>query len=67
MPPSTVFASLVSSGRPMAFLLRSAQAVTLSRGVLRDMLLRKLKTVAAAVLAVAVVAGAGRLAYHGLC
>jgi uncharacterized protein (TIGR03067 family) len=30
------------------------------------MLLRKLKTIAAAVLAVAVVAGAGGLAYHGL-
>ncbi len=44
----------------------SAQALTLSRGVLRDMLLRKLKTVcktvAPAVLAVAVVTGAGGLA-----
>jgi RNA polymerase sigma factor (sigma-70 family) len=44
----------------------SAQALTLSRGVLRDMLLRKLKTIAAAVLAVAVVAGTGGLAYQGL-
>jgi RNA polymerase sigma factor (sigma-70 family) len=42
----------------------SAQALTLSTGVLRTMSLAKLKTVAAMVLAV--VAGAGGLAYHGL-
>jgi polysaccharide biosynthesis/export protein len=44
----------------------SAQALTLSTGVLRTMLLGKLKVLAAAVLAVAVVVGAGGLAYHGL-
>jgi RNA polymerase sigma factor (sigma-70 family) len=42
----------------------SAQALCLSTGVLRTMLLGKLKSVAAAVLAVAVVVGG--VAYHGL-
>jgi uncharacterized protein (TIGR03067 family) len=44
----------------------SAQALTLSKGVLSAMLLGKLKAVAAAVLAIAVVAGAGGLVYYGL-
>jgi RNA polymerase sigma factor (sigma-70 family) len=44
----------------------SAQALALTKEVLRTMLLSKLKLVAAAVLAVAVVAGGGSLAYHVL-
>jgi RNA polymerase sigma factor (sigma-70 family) len=44
----------------------SPQALALSKGVLRAMLLEKLKAVAAAVLAIAIVAGAGGLAYYGL-
>jgi RNA polymerase sigma factor (sigma-70 family) len=44
----------------------SSQALTLSTGVLRTMLLAKLKTVATGLLAVAIVAGAGGLAYYGL-
>jgi uncharacterized protein (TIGR03067 family) len=44
----------------------TAQALTLATGVLRTMLLEKVKSVAAAVLAVAVLIGAGGLAYHGL-
>jgi RNA polymerase sigma factor (sigma-70 family) len=55
-----------AAGDAMAGGAASAQALTLATGVLRTMLLGKLKTVAAAVLAVAVVAGAGGLAYHGL-
>ena len=43
----------------------SAGALALSTGVLRTMFLSKLKLFAAAVLVVAVVAGAGGLAYHG--
>jgi RNA polymerase sigma-70 factor (ECF subfamily) len=44
----------------------SVQAFALTKGVLKTMFLSKLKFVAAAVLSVAVVAGAGGLAYHGL-
>jgi RNA polymerase sigma factor (sigma-70 family) len=44
----------------------SAQAFALTKGALKTMFLSKLKFVAAAVLSVAVVAGAGGLAYHGL-
>jgi RNA polymerase sigma factor (sigma-70 family) len=44
----------------------SAQALALTKGELQTMFLSKLKLVAAAVLSVAVVAGAGGLAYHGL-
>jgi RNA polymerase sigma factor (sigma-70 family) len=43
----------------------SAGALALTKGVLQTMLLSKLKLVAAAVLSVAVVAGAGGLVYHG--
>jgi RNA polymerase sigma factor (sigma-70 family) len=43
----------------------SVQAFALTKGVLKTMFLSKLKFVAAAVLSVAVVAGAGGLAYHG--
>jgi RNA polymerase sigma factor (sigma-70 family) len=46
--------------------LASAQAVALTKGVLRTMLLSKLKVVAALVLAVAVLGGAGGIAYHTL-
>jgi uncharacterized protein (TIGR03067 family) len=42
----------------------SAQALALTKEVLQTMLLSKLRLVAAAVLTVAVVAGAGGLAYH---
>ena len=43
----------------------SAGALALTKGVLQTMFLSKLKLFAAAVLVVAVVAGAGGLAYHG--
>jgi RNA polymerase sigma factor (sigma-70 family) len=43
----------------------SASVLTLSNGVLRAMFLTKLKVVTAAVLAVAVVAGAGGVAWYG--
>src|SRR5262249_26769471 len=43
----------------------AAQAFALSTGALRTLLLGKLKTVVAAVLVVAIVAGAGDLAYRG--
>src|SRR5262249_1493609 len=55
-----------AAGNAIAGGAASAQALTLSTGVLRTMLLGKVKSVAAAVLAVAVVAGAGGLAYRGL-
>jgi RNA polymerase sigma factor (sigma-70 family) len=55
-----------AAGKAIAGGAASAQALILSKGVLRAMLLGKLKTIAAAVLAVAVVAGAGGLAYYGL-
>jgi RNA polymerase sigma factor (sigma-70 family) len=42
----------------------SAQALALTQGVLRSMLLSKLKVVVAVILSVAVVAGVGGLAYH---
>jgi RNA polymerase sigma factor (sigma-70 family) len=44
----------------------SPQALALSTGVLRAMWLTKLKAVAAVILSVAVIAGAGGLAYHSL-
>src|SRR5262249_26165468 len=44
----------------------STQSLALATGVLRAMLLTKLKTLAAGVLAVVVIAGIGGLAYHGL-
>jgi uncharacterized protein (TIGR03067 family) len=44
----------------------SVQALALTQGVLRAMLLSKLKTIAAVILAVAIVAGLGGLAYHSL-
>lgn len=44
----------------------SAGALALTQGVIRSMLLSQLKLVAAAVLSVAVLAGAGGLAYHTL-
>src|SRR5262249_11300885 len=43
----------------------SARALALTQGVLRTMLLSKLKVVVAVILSVAVVAGVGGLAYHG--
>jgi RNA polymerase sigma factor (sigma-70 family) len=46
--------------------LASAQAVALTKGVLRTMLLTKLKIVAALVLSLAVLGGAGGIAYHTL-
>jgi RNA polymerase sigma factor (sigma-70 family) len=55
-----------AAGNAMVGGAASAQALTLARGVLRAMLLVKLKGLAAAVLALAVVAGVGGLAYHGL-
>ena len=55
-----------AGGKAIAGGAASAQVLALSTGVLRAMLLEKLKVVATAVLAVAVVAGAGGLAYHSL-
>jgi uncharacterized protein (TIGR03067 family) len=55
-----------AAGNAIARGAASAQALTLSTGVLRVMLLGKLKTVAAAVLAVSIAAGAGGFAYRGL-
>ena len=46
--------------------LASAQAVALTKGVLHTMFLSKLKIVAALVLSVAVLGGAGGIAYHTL-
>jgi RNA polymerase sigma factor (sigma-70 family) len=55
-----------AAGRAVVRGAASARAFALSTGVLRTMLLGKLKTVVVAGLLVAIAAGAGDLAYHGL-
>jgi uncharacterized protein (TIGR03067 family) len=55
-----------AAGNAGAVGVASAQSLALSTGVLRAMLLTKLKALAAGLLAVAVIAGIGGLAYHGL-
>jgi RNA polymerase sigma factor (sigma-70 family) len=57
-------AGLVAAGQPLAGAIVSAQVVTLMKGVLKTMLLTKLKIVAALLLAAGVVGtGAGLLVY----
>jgi hypothetical protein len=55
-----------AAGNTIADGAASAQALTLATGVLRTMWLGKLKTIMAALLAVTIVAWAGKLAYRGL-
>jgi RNA polymerase sigma factor (sigma-70 family) len=55
-----------AAGNAVAGGLASAQAVALTKGVLYTMFLSKLKFVAALILSVAVLAGAGGIAYHTL-
>jgi RNA polymerase sigma factor (sigma-70 family) len=55
-----------ASGNAAAGGLASAQAVALTKGVLQAMFLSKWKSVAALVLSVAVLAGAGSVAYRAL-
>jgi RNA polymerase sigma factor (sigma-70 family) len=70
--PAAVFGGTFQSalsfaaGNAIAGGAASAQALTLAMGVLRTMMLAKVKTIVAAVLAVIVATGVGGLSYRGL-
>lgn len=67
-PPAPLLGGTVQAALPFAagHAVASTHVLTLSTGVLRAMFLNKLKAVAAAALAVAVILGTGGLAWHAL-